>query len=603
MAEGFLPGGAWEQDRGFIIKDDAIYEMPAEKDYDREYDKEYSDEQISAEGNANDPFFDPREEGLVSDVKDQGRFSLCWDYAAVSSAESLLIRNGYEKEIDLSEYHGAALTYLRQIATGTLQTSSTFEDFCNGGGSPSYIWQLWEEGFGPGLEGDYPGIDTISENALPDMIDAGKICDLSSTKTIGGEIVDIKEAVRHSGAVTALYYSYALYYEDRVNDSLDSSYYMPYPVKSRNHAISIVGWDDDFPAECFVNTFRRMDDGSEAELLNGAWLCKNSWGKKGYKSPDEASGYYWISYYDRSLSDFMAISFGGVSGDEGGDGQMTEDPERNTPNSTPEDLENNIPNAMPDDPESNTPNVTPDDPKSDIPNDFQDDSGSKIPNAMTGDSEGNILNAMTDDYEDDTSRAMTDDPGRSLPNATSDNPEDNVSKAMPEEPYMQQQEEEPEAVAHYLRKANPDRYKESLICVDDKTSPRMNDKKKTPGKGKKLKTIKVKRKGIVYLIKGGRASIKKVTGKKRRLKIPAYVRYKGRKYPVTKIWRDCCRSTKHSCAWGSCDWKNRKYYEIRKTYKTCKNLMHRVLVHVDRGDQQKTTFGRDKTRNRKGLRI
>ncbi len=119
-----------------------------------------------------------------------------------------------------------------------------------------------------------------------------------------------------------LYYSYGLYYNNGVNDKQDSSYYMPYPVKSRNHAVSIVGWDDDFPAESFERRFLRTErDGSvkDEPLPNGAWLVKNSWGKRAYKGPEEGSGYYWISYYDKSLSDFTAISF-----EESGSGQDSE---------------------------------------------------------------------------------------------------------------------------------------------------------------------------------------------------------------------------------------------------------------------------------------
>ena len=90
-----------------------------------------------------------------------------------------------------------------------------------------------------------------------------------------------------------------------------------------NHAVTIVGWDDDYPKENFNAAHRPP--------ANGAFLVKNSWGSGEEEFPNKGSGhwgiqvpktdedgnvitdeegnpvmvgsgYFWISYYDRTIS-------------------------------------------------------------------------------------------------------------------------------------------------------------------------------------------------------------------------------------------------------------------------------------------------------------
>lgn len=85
-----------------------------------------------------------------------------------------------------------------------------------------------------------------------------------------------------------------------------------------NHAAVILGWDDAYPATNFAGTE------SGQPPANGAWLCKNSWGSDAFFSelgdadasphwglPDangQASGFFWLSYYDHSLTDPQAFT-------------------------------------------------------------------------------------------------------------------------------------------------------------------------------------------------------------------------------------------------------------------------------------------------------
>ena len=488
--DGFLPGGAWEQDRGIIIQadeDQGGLRLP-----ENGTGSSISEEDICAENIGGDPSFDPRDEGLATEVKDQGGFALCWDYAAISTAESVLIRTGrYDRSIDLSEYQTAAYAYLALKDSGMLPEGQGFYEFCMDGGSPYYVWNLWLSGFGPANESDYPSMDTVSQNTvLPEEMEQTHICRLSAVRKISDGVEAVKNEIKQNGAVLALYYSYPLYYNDFVNDRMDSSYYMPYNVQGKNHAISIVGWDDSFPAESFVKDFMlAAPDGirEEVPLPDGAWLVKNSWGKKAYKTPDEASGYYWISYYDRSLSDFTVISFEDTEDDQISE-SMTEDNEEDSDDDTEEN-------------DTGEDDLYEDDPEDDCMTDNRDDS---------------LDEDMVDPDEED---------------------DDTDASGM-------------EASGDFLYE-NSAGNKEKGQAVHEKPDGRLNTRGITviPIEPEKIKAVPVAKniriKGIVYTIKKNSASVKKCRTGKKKIRIPAYIRYNGRKYPVTKIDVRAFKNNRH----------------------------------------------------------
>ena len=122
---------------------------------------------------------------------------------------------------------------------------------------------------------------------------------------------------------------------DYYNYSNWAQYYDEENVKL-NHMVSIVGWNDNFPKEHFQANENALPEG------DGAFLIKNSWGsyatnyetygeeldemleeakgteneaitnrRRNYGIPDEdgkGTGYFWLSYYDRSMVSACALT-------------------------------------------------------------------------------------------------------------------------------------------------------------------------------------------------------------------------------------------------------------------------------------------------------
>lgn len=95
-----------------------------------------------------------------------------------------------------------------------------------------------------------------------------------------------------------------------------------------NHAVTIVGWDDNYSKDNFIkgSVEMYMRDGKKVTIdkqppANGAWLVKNSWGSGENEFPNKGSGnwgivengvhtgYFWLSYYDKSLAVSNPVSY------------------------------------------------------------------------------------------------------------------------------------------------------------------------------------------------------------------------------------------------------------------------------------------------------
>lgn len=127
---------------------------------------------------------------------------------------------------------------------------------------------------------------------LIDVNDMAVIYGTEGDKCTTSEITQIKELVYEYGAVASTTYitDSTTYY----NSSTAAFYYNG--SNSVNHAITIIGWDDNYSKTNFSS--------SKRPTSNGAWIVQNSYGTSFGKS-----GYYYISYEDVHICDFyMAIT-------------------------------------------------------------------------------------------------------------------------------------------------------------------------------------------------------------------------------------------------------------------------------------------------------
>lgn len=128
------------------------------------------------------------------------------------------------------------------------------------------------------------------DNSDP-IVSSHNIINLTPPKTTDKKSIEyrntIKSAIYNYAAVNA-----AIKYESNFNTSNKTSYYYnsskdpSFDPKTNGHSICIVGWDDNYSKDNFLESCRPTKD--------GAWYCKNSWGPQW--SQDD--GYFYISYED-----------------------------------------------------------------------------------------------------------------------------------------------------------------------------------------------------------------------------------------------------------------------------------------------------------------
>jgi C1A family cysteine protease len=229
--------------------------------------------------------YDLRTASKVTSVKNQGAYGTCWTFATMGSLESSLMPS---QVWDLSEDNIA-------------RTAGFDFDPYNGGGNVGMSTACLARR-GPVTEADDPYGDAATPVGLAPRLRLGEwavVCsDSGDPKNQAADIAAIKDAIYNHGAVfTSMCWTNSSY------RSATASYYGgSVTYAGTGHAVTIVGWDDDYSKANF----------SPNPVNNGAWIVKNSWG-----SAWGSSGYFYLSYDDywaeRSASYLSALPVGNYS--------------------------------------------------------------------------------------------------------------------------------------------------------------------------------------------------------------------------------------------------------------------------------------------------
>lgn len=257
--------------------------------------------------------YDGRKQGLVTSVKSQGKYSTCWAYATAAALEAAILKRDLATvdELDLSEVF---LVYYRYNTVPTPIGGLPVDDRADlnsnmfeTGGYPSNLINTLCSWAGVVNESTYPDINEITfrnidrtetyKNQVALVTTAGTITTYASewtmesssdgirydTQVVDAGVLTMKKYLYTYGALATAYNT-----AESVLDKNDAGIYSSFTgrdYRSVNHAITIVGWDDDF----------RMSGPPKP----GAWLVKNSYG-----DDFGNGGYFWLSYYDGTIADW-----------------------------------------------------------------------------------------------------------------------------------------------------------------------------------------------------------------------------------------------------------------------------------------------------------
>ncbi|MDD6154952.1 MAG: lectin like domain-containing protein [Eubacteriales bacterium] len=314
--------------------------------------------------------FDQRKLGIVTSVKLQNPWDNCWAFGTAAAAETSAISADKAEggdigasASDISERHlswfaytpiekgsqgGEGLNSSYLLGNGGSHAPSGIR--MDSGGMPSFTAALFAAGIGPVSEKSWPyrsrqgyrtknrkmgtryyardGDWTIPESARYKAVRTLKNANFLPSPALyedgeysynkSAEAAIKKELMAGRGVEICFHADQYLAGQGESSDHMNGKTWAQYTYDESlpNHTSQIVGWDDHYSRSNFLKG--RSKAGQDmTPPADGAWIVKNSWGSRSGKFPNkndwgiDGTGYFYISYYDKSLTFAESYDFYG----------------------------------------------------------------------------------------------------------------------------------------------------------------------------------------------------------------------------------------------------------------------------------------------------
>ncbi len=253
---------------------------------------------------------------LLPPLRNQNPYGTCWAFASTALVEINLMKKGLMSSPDLSELHLAHFAYRSVVDP----LGGTEGDYINdpdafdldAGGNFERAFDSYATWIGAADESiaEYKTqAAMVQALGLQDSIayedvahitgcytEIVRVDQFRSSKDLS-MLLPIKKLIYNYGAAGITFGAangLVAEYDNNIYSKTNNAYYNP-NVTTQNHAVVVVGWDDNFSKDKFPT----------AAPGNGAFLVRNSWTDGSYGDSQSYSGYFWMSYYEGSLGSYF----------------------------------------------------------------------------------------------------------------------------------------------------------------------------------------------------------------------------------------------------------------------------------------------------------